>query len=777
MKKYIAGFVLPLIMIGCGGGGSSTTGVGYYKDSFVQGASYVCGSETGKTDSNGMFKFELNKPCSFSINSHQFKTVSADRLTHSGVTIQENDPLVARFLMTLDNNGNAGDLIQITDDVAKKVSKIPTSDTDFALLNALLRTVPTYDGSPISIAAAQEHLNESIGVMTAVATVSPASIKQGESITLSGASSTITRGEIASYRWSENGQRLSTEVTFSKVDFGLGSHTITLVIKDVDGNEQSDSVSFTVQPAGAATKWDGISPLSTNGTSQLFVTSDANNLYLLLKKDNNITDAQFFINTDDSNLSGLKPSLWPAESFDYVVKSDGMYHLLHATDYTGVKVQDITYTNVNNTLEIAIDKANIRYLAQSFGISVFFPADSSQRIPTAGKLDKFTDTFYNPSQVDTEAPIIILSGDNPLEMNVGSTFSDPGVSAQDIVEGAKDVVTDSSHVEISKVGYYTVYYTSSDDAGNVARASRIVKVNGSAPQSTLEVKDLGDLNESVVINHQTGLVWANDDTDEPAGGGSTRGCIIMVTAANAEELRTRFDGYCKRSNYAGFTDWRMPTPLELSKYTVQMQQEGKTPGMARKGCTRTLGVESDGTVKAVWTHNMNQPGMIETSTLTPSGGRCVRGPVDTSTGDFQLQELNGEAKDRVIVDTSKNLMWVNESNKSKLACLAIHFDKPAEYNSSQTFCAALDHANFTDWRDPTPAEVSDFILRTTNDAHILPGYEAPCKKLLARTRDANGTIVTEKEVYTRYNGSQLGEIGDLNITTSNIGLRCVRPTN
>ncbi len=770
----MSALLLPFIMIGCGSNGGSKSGVGYYVDSAVEGASYVCGKYNGTTDSRGAFTFEEGKGCSFSINNIAFKSVEASKL-RNGVTIQESDPKIARFLMTLDDDGVVSDKITILPEVANVVTKVPTSEADFTVLGALLANVERYHGKVVTEKEAQAHLEKSIAIIIAKATASASSIKEGESITLSAASSTISSGEISSYEWLENGVRVSTQATFTKSDFTLGRHTLTLVVKDNNGVEAQDSVSFEVTVAAEPTKWDNITPLATNGDGKLYVTSDADNLYLLLEKESNLTTAQFFLNSDNSALSGLPSGLWTGESFDYVVKADGLYHLQGAGDYTGVKVQDITYAPVDGKLEVAIDKDNIEYLAQSFAVTVFFPQDISQNIPSSGSANKFTDTFYDATQEDRVPPVIILSGDNPLNINVGTAYVEPGVSAQDVISGATSVVTDSSHVDTNKEGFYTVYYTAHDASGNVAHASRIVKVNAAAPsQTTLEMKDLGDLNESVIINHQTGLVWANDNTDEPVGGGATRGCLIMDSAANAEELRSRFAGYCDNSTYAGFTDWRMPTPLELSKYTVQMYMEGKTPGMARKGCTRTLGVESDGTVKAVWTHNMNQPGYIETATLTPSGGRCVRGPVDTSTGNYVLQEL-GAQKDKVIVDNSQNLMWVNETDKSKHACLAIHANTPEEYDTSKTFCANVNHAGFRDWRDPTSAELSAFVIGTTN-AHLLPGYDAPCKRLLARENDANKT---EKYVVTRFDTNTSRSLGEVFILeeaplTSNIGLRCVR---
>src|SRR5699024_1473262 len=41
---------------------------------------------------------------------------------------------------------------------------------------------------------------------------------------------------------------------------------------------------------------------------------------------------------------------------------------------------------------------------------------------------------------DTEAPILTLNGDNPMELEVGSTYDEPGATAEDNVDG--DVTED-----------------------------------------------------------------------------------------------------------------------------------------------------------------------------------------------------------------------------------------------------------------------------------------------------------------------------------------------
>ena len=93
--------------------------------------------------------------------------------------------------------------------------------------------------------------------------------------------------------------------------------------------------------------------------------------------------------------------------------------------------------------------------------------------------------------VDTTAPVITLLGDNPMTIEVGSTFTDPGATASDAGDGdltSSIVVTGS--VDTSTLGTYTLTYNVSDASGNVADpVTRTVNVvDTTAPVITL----LGD---------------------------------------------------------------------------------------------------------------------------------------------------------------------------------------------------------------------------------------------------------------------------------------------
>ena len=71
-------------------------------------------------------------------------------------------------------------------------------------------------------------------------------VTEGTAVTLNGNGSSDSDGSIVSYEWKENGTTLSTNSSFTKSDFAVGTHTITLTVTDNDGLTGSDTVTVTV---------------------------------------------------------------------------------------------------------------------------------------------------------------------------------------------------------------------------------------------------------------------------------------------------------------------------------------------------------------------------------------------------------------------------------------------------------------------------------------------------------------------------------------------------
>lgn len=111
----------------------------------------------------------------------------------------------------------------------------------------------------------------------------------------------------------------------------------------------------------------------------------------------------------------------------------------------------------------------------------------------AGMLAATAFLFSACNKDDEEAPVITLNGDNPFELEMLSTYVEPGFSAEDNEDGdvTSQVDVDDSELDNRLPGDYTIFYSVSDAAGNTGDASRTVNVFAStnALAKTYNVKD------------------------------------------------------------------------------------------------------------------------------------------------------------------------------------------------------------------------------------------------------------------------------------------------
>ncbi len=77
--------------------------------------------------------------------------------------------------------------------------------------------------------------------------------------------------------------------------------------------------------------------------------------------------------------------------------------------------------------------------------------------------------------LNSTPPVITISGDNPLNINLDSVYSDIDVTANDASEGPVSV-TRSGTLDTSTPGTYTLTYSAEDSFGNIAQVTRQVIV-------------------------------------------------------------------------------------------------------------------------------------------------------------------------------------------------------------------------------------------------------------------------------------------------------------
>ena len=160
--------IASLLLVGCGGGGSTSTdtssniGMGYYVDSAIEGVDYICGTQSGTTDVDGKFTFEENQNCSFKVGNVILREVDASTLKN-GITILEDNIDTARFLQTLDRDGDASNGIEVSDAVKKlDITEVPKEDAVLSdIRDDMKANDDKYQGRVVTTQETKEHLSQS----------------------------------------------------------------------------------------------------------------------------------------------------------------------------------------------------------------------------------------------------------------------------------------------------------------------------------------------------------------------------------------------------------------------------------------------------------------------------------------------------------------------------------------------------------------------------------------------------------------------------------------
>ena len=136
----------------------------------------------------------------------------------------------------------------------------------------------------------------------------------------------------------------------------------------------------------------------------------------------------------------------------------------------------------------------------------------------AAVIANVTDDGYN----DNVPPVITVIGDNPATVELGSTYSDAGASADDAFHGVT-TVTSSGTVDVNTVGSYTITYTATDLDNNTATATRTVNViDTTAPVVTIT----GDNPATVELG--------STYTDAGATASDASGDVTVVTTGTVD---------------------------------------------------------------------------------------------------------------------------------------------------------------------------------------------------------------------------------------------------
>jgi hypothetical protein len=111
-------------------------------------------------------------------------------------------------------------------------------------------------------------------------------------------------------------------------------------------------------------------------------------------------------------------------------------------------------------------------------------------------------------------PQIALVGDNPLQLNVGQSFTDPGATATDPQDGNLPVSADCTSVTTNRAGRYQCTYRATDSAANAITASReVIVVDPSLSCTTVTASPATHLTAGRAVGGGWFNAWALSNAD------------------------------------------------------------------------------------------------------------------------------------------------------------------------------------------------------------------------------------------------------------------------
>lgn len=277
-----------------------------------------------------------------------------------------------------------------------------------------------------------------------------------------------------------SGETLDVNVTGTVDTAVVGNYTLTYTAADSSGNQASVTRTVTVI--------DVTAPVITTGGD---VTVEVHTPYVdagATAQDNvdgdissNISVDTALVNTDvlgdytvtysvaDSagNTATATITVHVVDTTPPVITVDGdnPLNLLVGDTYTeqGTTVAD----NYDTGLTATVLSNDVNTSAVGLYSVVYHAVDSSGN---EANVTRFVNVTAG------QPPVITLEGADPYDVLVGTSYSDPGATANDPEDGIVNVDVNTSEVDMSTLGTYMVYYSATDSQGNTAYAARTVNV-------------------------------------------------------------------------------------------------------------------------------------------------------------------------------------------------------------------------------------------------------------------------------------------------------------
>ena len=270
--------------------------------------------------------------------------------------------------------------------------------------------------------------------------------------------------------------------------------------------------------------------------------------------------------SDEVIVTGMNlPAITPKTPPNLITKTDATHWVLHYTvDYDGGTTQEQWI--MDGATKITNDTVNMAGVAEGATKEVYVWAKNE-----AGESSHLVELKV----ADMTKPSIILLGANPMTLEHGTAYTEPGATVTDNVDGNTLTADITGSVNENTDGSYTITYKATDGAGNVETVTRTVIVKTTAPADG--VKPVITLVGDALITIQPTATYADaraTATDDVNGDITND---IVITGVPSKDVGGINDG-----NYTPGT------------YTIKYNVSDAA-GNAADEVTRTLRIASIGT--------------------------------------------------------------------------------------------------------------------------------------------------------------------------------------
>ena len=226
---------------------------------------------------------------------------------------------------------------------------------------------------------------------------------------------------------------------------------------------------------------------------------------------------------------------------------------------TGLTAADITATGARvDSVRGSGETYTITFTPNAAAFTLTLAADSVEDTAATPNAGPAAAVSVTGTAVDTTAPEIRLIGASPVEVEHGSTFTDPGATASDGVDGdlSASIAVGGDPVDTDTPGDYTITYDVSDAAGNAAdTVTRIVRVVIVRDLARLNAVILPEVARSMADQHVSAIVRRLEQARRSPLPGVLLLTVLAVRAAWRRLSKLR-DAPWSMTSLIGSESWR-----------------------------------------------------------------------------------------------------------------------------------------------------------------------------------------------------------------------------